>query len=135
MGHWLLDGLEIEHRTTFDVQRFSRSPQDDPSVLLDHYAQVRMAQLLAPLLHDFAYPPSIVQNGYVSIHLNRPRLALRITLMVLSAVSAILLLVAVFRSGRSTLWYFMSKCVACGYDLSGITGPCPECGSERENKA
>jgi hypothetical protein len=24
------------------------------------------------------------------------------------------------------------KCTGCGYDLSGLTGPCPECGKERE---
>lgn len=26
-------------------------------------------------------------------------------------------------------------CTACGYDLTGITGPCPECGKERERGA
>jgi hypothetical protein len=25
-------------------------------------------------------------------------------------------------------------CPSCSYDLSGITGPCPECGSERERE-
>jgi hypothetical protein len=25
----------------------------------------------------------------------------------------------------------LGHCRACGYDLTGITGPCPECGSER----
>jgi hypothetical protein len=24
------------------------------------------------------------------------------------------------------------RCLSCGYDLSGITGPCPECGKERK---
>lgn len=40
-------------------------------------------------------------------------------------LSAIPILMAI-RAGRRTL----GCCVACGYDLTGITGVCPECGAD-----
>jgi len=40
-----------------------------------------------------------------------------------------------FVSRRSRRWRCAGRCSACGYDLTGITGPCPECGSERETEA
>jgi hypothetical protein len=32
------------------------------------------------------------------------------------------------RDRRHVRWAREGRCVGCGYDLSGVTGPCPECG-------
>jgi hypothetical protein len=31
---------------------------------------------------------------------------------------------------RSVRWSHEGRCVGCGYDLSGVSGKCPECGRE-----
>src|SRR5262249_26518553 len=38
------------------------------------------------------------------------------------------------RDRRSVRWAREGRCVWCGYDLSGVTGPCPECGREESSK-
>jgi hypothetical protein len=35
-----------------------------------------------------------------------------------------------YRDRRSVRWSREGRCVGCGYDLSGVSGKCPECGRE-----
>jgi hypothetical protein len=35
-----------------------------------------------------------------------------------------------YRDRRSVRWRREGRCLGCGYDLSGVSGKCPECGRE-----
>jgi hypothetical protein len=43
---------------------------------------------------------------------------------------AISTIVLFFRDRRRVRWRREGRCVGCGYDLSGVSGTCPECGRE-----
>jgi hypothetical protein len=52
------------------------------------------------------------------------------------AATAAVVLAFAWLMGRSdTRRHRAGLCPSCSYDLIGLTGPCPECGSERESKA
>jgi hypothetical protein len=44
------------------------------------------------------------------------------------ALSALPTAFLFYRDRRSVRWAREGRCVWCGYDLSGVRGPCPECG-------
>lgn len=51
-------------------------------------------------------------------------------------LAAALVLVPVWAIRRTARKRFgAGRCGQCAYDLTGITGPCPECGREQEQKA
>jgi hypothetical protein len=39
-----------------------------------------------------------------------------------------------YRDRRRVRWSREGRCVGCGYDLSGVSGKCPECGREQPSE-
>lgn len=61
------------------------------------------------------------------------RLVLPLWLPLMASATALWLLWRVGFERRQLA--LVGRCSGCGYDLAGITGPCPECGTEQERKA
>jgi hypothetical protein len=53
-----------------------------------------------------------------------------VPLLYLSALLAVPTAWLFHRDRRRVRWSREGRCVGCGYDLSGVSGKCPECGKE-----
>jgi hypothetical protein len=82
------------------------------------------AHALGFTLHQEWWPPR-----------NRHRWRFVLPLWIPAAGAALTLGAVSFVSRRERTRAGAGHCSFCAYDLSGITGPCPECGSEREPDA
>ena len=77
---------------------------------------------LIPAYKDFSIPQARVQIRVLEVPLYIP--------FALLALPTAFLFYRDYRDRRSVRWAREGRCVGCGYDLSGVSGKCPECGRE-----
>ena len=73
-------------------------------------------------------PPDRVFATFLPLPWEHPDHEVRTPIWTIGTCAGVGLLGAWYLGRRDRLWARAGQCGRCGYDLTGIDGPCPECG-------